>query len=72
MSNEANLIPERITLAQAMKLAGVSRSTLMRNKEAFDVTEELQPVVQQQPVLMLDRDRFLAWARERGIEIPEG
>lgn len=72
MSDEAPKIPERITLAEAMKLAGLSRSTLMRNKQEFDVTEEIQAVVQKQPVLKLDREKFVAWARGRGIEVSEG
>lgn len=72
MSDEEAKTPARITLADAMKLAGVSRSTLMRKKELFDPIEEIQPVVQQQPVLLLDRAKFVEWARERGIEVPNG
>lgn len=72
MSDEETKQPERITLAEAMELANVSRSTLMRNKGFFDPVEELQPVVQTQPVLMLDRQKFLAWVRARGKQVPEG
>lgn len=61
----------RVTIAEAMQLTGLSRSTFMRHKDEIGFQQEVQQVTHYQEVLVFDLESLRAWAAERGIKIED-